>query len=92
MRHARRVDKNQEAIVKVFRGCGASVEVLSDVGRGVPDLLVGFRGITLLVEVKSEKGKLTVEQRNWNVAWSGSTPIIVRSIDDALAIMNHHRM
>jgi len=48
MRHAARVDSNQTEIVAAFRAIGASVFVLK-----LPvDLLVGYAGKTVLVEVK----------------------------------------
>jgi len=48
-----RRDPNQGEIVEALRAAGASVEELDDVGAGVPDLLVGFRGRNFLLEVKS---------------------------------------
>jgi hypothetical protein len=35
-----------------LRSAGATVQSLAGVGKGVPDLLVGFKGQTLLFEVK----------------------------------------
>lgn len=47
-------DANQAAIIEALRGIpDCSVLVLSAVGRGCPDLLVGYRGANLLVEVKN---------------------------------------
>jgi hypothetical protein len=47
-------DANQAAIVEALRGIPeCSVLVLSAVGRGCPDLLIGYRGANLLVEVKN---------------------------------------
>lgn len=43
MRRAARTDANQTAIVEALRKCGASVQSLAAVGKGVPDLLVGLR-------------------------------------------------
>ena len=44
MRRAARVDRNQAEIVVALRAGGASVQPLHAVGKGVPDLLVGWRG------------------------------------------------
>ena len=41
MRKAARTDGNQQAIVSALREAGASVEILAQCGKGVPDLLVG---------------------------------------------------
>jgi hypothetical protein len=47
-------DANQAAIIEALRGIPeCSVLVLSAVGRGCPDLLVGYRGANLLVEIKN---------------------------------------
>ena len=63
MTYAKRVDVNQKEIVKTLRDFGASVVDLSKVGHGVPDLLVGYAGLTILVEVKSsEKATFTDAQ------------------------------
>ncbi len=49
MRHAARVDANQEQIVSALRAAGAFVWII-----GLPvDLLVGYKNHTFLVEVKS---------------------------------------
>ena len=70
MRHAARVDANQEAIVSALRAAGAYVWVI-----GLPvDLLVGYKGHTFCVEVKSGPSKrLTKLQADFFENWSGST-------------------
>lgn len=79
-----RTDSNQSAIVSALRTVGASVESLADVGAGVPDLLVGFRGQNHLMEVKTAKGKLTGDQELWHKTWRGQK-VVVRTVDEALA-------
>jgi hypothetical protein len=48
----RRVDRTQNCLVKKFRALGAKVLILSDVGRGVPDLVLGVGDKLFFVEVK----------------------------------------
>ena len=84
MRRAAKVDSIQPAIVSALRKAGASVEPLHMVGRGVPDLLVGLAGRTMLVEVKTGNGGLTDDQVVWHRMWRGSPVAIVRSVEDAL--------
>jgi len=62
MRYAARVDANQEQIVSALRAAGAYVWII-----GIPvDLLVGYRGHTFLVEIKStNKGRLTPLQADF---------------------------
>ena len=84
---AKRTDANQSAIVAVLREVGATVVDLSAVGKGCPDLLVGFRGVTYLLEVKNVKGKnkTTPDQDIFYAWWRGAPVAIVRTADDALS-------
>jgi len=83
MRNAK-TDHNQNEIVQALRQVGCSVVLLHKVGSGVPDLLVGFRGVTYLMEVKQAKGKPNVRQEQWYREWSGMPPVVVKTIDDAI--------
>ena len=65
MRYAARVDANQSAVIEALEAAGAKVYVL-----GLPlDLLVGFRGKLMLMEVKdgqksaSRQAKTKLQQR-----------------------------
>jgi hypothetical protein len=77
------VDSNRVKMVEALRDASVTVTSLHAVGRGVPDLLVGFRGENYLLEVKSSRGKLTSSQEDWIQDWRGRV-FIVRSVDDAL--------
>jgi len=88
MRQAARVDANQPEIVAALRRAGATVQILSAVGKGCPDLLVGYGGKNILMEVKdgSKKPsarKLTKDEAIWHDSWGG-TVCIVESVADAL--------
>ena len=84
MRHAARVDANQEAIVSALRAAGAYVWVI-----GLPvDLLVGYKGHTFCVEVKSGPSKrLTKLQADFFENWSGSTLCRVDGPEAALRMI-----
>ena len=92
MRRRAKVDKNQVAIVEALRRCGASVTSLAEVGRGVPDLLVGHAGKTALMEVKnsdlppSARG-LTLDQQIWHAEWRGGTLAVVCDVESALRVL-----
>ena len=80
MRRAARVDANQTEIVSALRKVGATVQPLHAVGLGCPDLLVGYRGINYLIEVKDgdkppSKRKLTEDQIEWHKNWRGQKAI-----------------
>ena len=92
MRIAARTDENHEQIVKCLRDAGAVVQSLAAVGHGVPDLLVGFRGQTILIEVKDakqppSKRRLTEDQIRWHGAWCGGPVAVVDGIEAALRVL-----
>ena len=72
----KRTDSNQAQIIAALREFGASVQDLSSVGKGCPDLAVGFGGKTFLMEVKTDKGKLNPREEKWHSSWRGSVHII----------------
>lgn len=91
MRKSARVDANQTAIVDALRAVGASVQSLAMVGRGVPDLLVGWRGSNLLLEVKDgdkprSARRLTPDETTWHESWRGQVATVA-SIDEALEVL-----
>lgn len=95
MRGHARVDANQARIVDLYRRCGCMVEVLSRMGGGVPDLLVGTpRGLLVLVEVKDgtqqpSARRLTPDQVEWHAQWRRYPLYVVKSDAEALAIIEH---
>ncbi len=86
MRRAARTDLNQAEIVRALKAAGASVALLHRVGEGVPDLLVGWKGRNLLVEVKGLSGKLTPAQGRWHDEWCTDVHV-VRSVQGALDLL-----
>ena len=92
MRRAAKIDKNQPAIVDALRKCGAFVQSLAAVGNGCPDLLIGYRGRTILVEVKDgskvpSARELTEDQNWWHARWAGGSLAVVNDIEGALRIL-----
>ena len=93
MRRAAKIDANQAAIVKALRQLGCTVQSLAAVGDGVPDLLVGAFGTTLLMEVKDpkqppSKRKLKPLQEIWHREWTGGPVSIVMDIEGAVRAVN----
>ena len=91
MRRAARVDDNQGQIVDALRRVGCSVWSLAGVGKGFPDLAVGFRGRNLFLEVKDGskppcKRKLTPDEEAFHASWRGHVAV-VESVEDALKIV-----
>lgn len=81
-RRAAKRDGNEPEIIEALKAVGATVYPIS--AKGVPDLLVGFRGATYLLETKARRGTLTNEQKYFFETWDGTEAVIVRNVDDAL--------
>ena len=86
-RIAASIDLNQNEIVNGLRGLGMTVQILSATGKGCPDILVGHIKSNILLEIKSEGGRLTSHQVLWHDAWHGQVAV-VRSLDEAIAEIN----
>lgn len=88
MSHYRRAsggrrDTAEPAIIERLQMLGASVVQLS--GTDVPDLAVGFRGITALAEVKTGKAKRQKGQETLAKLWRGAPVALLRTPEDAQA-------
>jgi hypothetical protein len=89
-RFAARVDENQADIVEALRSAGASVFIV-----GLPvDLLCGFAGKTVLVEVKRAVGKrnpraadYTQLQRDFLDSWLGGPVATVTDVEGAMRVL-----
>lgn len=81
MRYAARVDANHAEIVSAFKALGYSVIDLSRVGSNCPDILIGKHNLNVLVEIKTEKGKMKPGQLEFYTTWPGHTAV-VRSLDE----------
>jgi hypothetical protein len=77
MRRAAKVDGNQAEIVDCLRAIpDCSVLVLSSVGDGCGDILVGYRGFNFFFEIKdpeqpTHRHELTDDQQRFHAAWKG---------------------
>lgn len=87
----KRVDANQPDIARSLRQAGATVQHLHEVGRGCPDLLVGFRGVNYLLEIKDSsqppsRRRLTPDEAEWHAAWRGEVRIVMTAGEALAAI------
>ena len=92
MRRASLRDKAEPDIIKALEAVGASVEQISK--KGVPDLLVGFRGVTYLLEVKTpgacksgNNAKANRGQTEWMAGWRGGPAVVVETPLQALNVI-----
>jgi hypothetical protein len=81
---AARIDANQPEIVDALRKIGARVKPTHGVGGGYPDLTVGYRGRTILMEVKMPGEGLNKEQAQFFAEWNGGPLFIVRTKEEAV--------
>ena len=86
-----RVDGNQKELTQQLRDFGCTVVVLSNVGSGCPDLLVGYRGRNYLMEVKDPSAsakdrRLRPSQQEFFDSWRGQRAR-VETIDEALNVL-----
>jgi len=80
-----RIDTNHKEIVAALRELGASVVSLASMKHGCPDLLVGYAGETLLMEIKRDaKAKFTPDQLDFLGKWRGGAISRVDSVDAAI--------
>ena len=86
MRNAR-VDRNQPEIVKVFRGLGWSVLIISQL-KNCADIVVSKNGRTIIIEIKDgektpSQQKLTEGELKFKNEWQGEY-MLVNCIDDVI--------
>jgi hypothetical protein len=82
-RHNAKRDANEREIVEALQAAGASVYRLDQ----PCDAVLGYRGKTLLIEIKMPGSSLNENQKKFFAEWKGQTPPILRSVDDALTLL-----
>jgi hypothetical protein len=92
MRFRPRTDANQKEIVAALRKAGANVMILAGQGGGVPDLLVQFRDVLYLLEVKDGSKKpsaqaLTPDQKRSKAIWRFSVVTNIPEAYQAIGIL-----
>lgn len=90
MRRAARRDANERRVIDALRACGAYVKQIND--EGLADLLIFYRGHTLIFEVKDgnkppSARALTPAEQKFHDEWPGTNLHIVTSEHDALDIL-----
>lgn len=87
----KRIDDNQNEIVKGLRQIGASVQSLASLGKGAPDILCGHRGRNYLFEVKNpamkpSQRRLTIAEEAWHENWRGQV-YVIHNFSEALEVL-----
>lgn len=91
MRQRAKVDANQKEIVKALEEYGATVLHLHQVGKGCPDIAVGWRGVNYFFEIKDgakfkSERKLTADEKRWHETWRGTVHVIESKEQALMAI------
>ena len=96
-RWAHRKDANHVEIMRTLRQLGAHIIDTSAVApacggklAGFPDLLTIWpSGVWLFVEIKTEDGELTSDEREWRI-WNDAALVIdVRTLGDCVKVRNY---
>jgi hypothetical protein len=107
MRAAKIDDSQRELVPWLLATHGATFQSCATLGKGAPDGILGFMGVTAVVEFKTNppppkttrkaprkrKATRTEEQQAaWAAKWRGSPRVILRTQADCLALLNQmHR-
>ena len=88
----KRTDSNHAEIIKALRKIpNLSVFSTHEVGKGFPDIVIGYKGINYLIEIKDgnkppSARKLTPDEVKFHQDWSGQISII-KNLDELLQII-----
>ncbi len=90
-RRYKRTDDNQDEIVDGLKSIGCSVAKTTAAGGGFPDIVVGYRGVNWLIEIKDgnkipSARKLTQDQVKFHAEWKGQIDV-VNSLEDAIDLI-----
>lgn len=94
MSYSHKIDANQNEVVKSLRQLpGISVRVTSMVGDGCPDLIIGYKAMNYLIELKDEKKipskkKLTEPEEKFHQSWTGQINVC-ENLDEILKVINY---
>jgi hypothetical protein len=94
VRRAAHVDANHAQVMAALRKLGATAKSLAGVGKGMPDILAGFRGVNVLLEVKNpeaERGQkqamqLTADEQAFHDTWAGQVAVVT-SPEEAVRVV-----
>ena len=87
-RYRQKPDSNQGEIVQALEKIGCSVYDASRVGE-IPDLIIGFRGLVCLLEVKTPTGRMKKSQIQWHKEWNGHSCVVRSPMEAIEAVMTH---
>ena len=87
--HKGRVDLSHSEVINGLIQAGMTAKSIASVGGGIPDVIAGFRGVTVLLEVKSGNNGLTEQEEKFALNWSGSYAVVYNAEEAVLAVEKH---
>lgn len=84
---AQKRDANEPELVDTLEALGCTVDRLPG-GAGRPDLLVGFRGHTILIEVKVPGEELNALQKKFHREWRGGPIHVAFTVQQIIEIIH----
>jgi hypothetical protein len=93
MRKKARVDANQKEIVQQLRKLDVSVLHTHQLGKGAPDLILGYRNENFLIELKDgtktkSQQKLTPDELEFQSKWMGNYAVC-NSFEQILKVIDY---
>lgn len=93
MRKKARVDANQKEIVQQLRKLDVSVLHTHQLGKGAPDLILGYRNENFLIELKDgskvkSRQKLTPDELEFQEKWQGNYAVC-NSLEQVLSVIDY---
>lgn len=93
MRKKARVDANQKEIVKELRRLDISVLHTHQLGKGAPDLILGYRNDNFLIELKDgsktkSQQRLTPDEVEFQNKWQGNYAVC-NSLEQVLTVIDY---
>lgn len=93
MRKKARVDANQKEIVQELRERGISVLHTHQLGKGAPDIIVGYMNSNYLIELKDgnkskSQQRLTKDELDFSIKWRGSYAVC-NSLEQILLLIDY---
>lgn len=93
MRKKARVDANQKEIVQELRKRGISVLHTHQLGKGAPDIVVGYMNSNYLIELKDgnkskSQQRLTKDELDFSLKWRGNYAVC-NSLEQILLLIDY---
>lgn len=81
--HKGRVDGNHGEVIAALRKAGIGATSTASVGDGFGDVVAGFRGVNILLEIKDGNKPMTADERKFAETWPGQIAT-VRNPEEAI--------